>query len=138
MHNIITAILAAAFLLTTTLLVKTRLDHRPDPLTATFIQEADDLIEGLQAYRKFVGSFPSGSAAEIANELSGKSEKKVLVMAAKQDKRNAKGEVVDPWGSPVQFFFGPATALIRSAGPNRTFDDDATPGCDDLFRTDSR
>ena len=135
--NLTIALAVGLFAVTALLVVRSYLGQRPTAEAAVFVREADDLIEGLQAYRKFVGTFPSGSAADIANELSGKSEKKVLVMAAKQEKRNAKGEVTDPWGTPVQYFFGPATVLVRSAGPNRTFEDHGTPGCDDLFRTDA-
>lgn len=138
MQKALIAMLAAALVVTLGFLIKNALGNRPTAETLAFTKQADDLIEGLQAYRKFVGSFPNGSSADIANDLSGKSEKKVLVMAARQENRNPKGEIVDPWGTPIQFFFSPSTVLIRSAGPNRTFEDASNPGSDDLFKTDAR
>lgn len=138
MQKIVTALLAIAVLAGTGFYVAHRVGQRPSPEALRFIQDSDALLEGLQAYRKFTGGFPTGTALDIANELSGKSEKKVLVLATKADTRNAKGEIVDPWGTPVQFFFGSTSALIRSAGPNRTFEDTAAPGSDDLLRTDAR
>jgi hypothetical protein len=138
MQKIITAFLAIALLICTGLYVAHWVSQRPSAEAQRFMQDSDALLEGLQTYRKFTGGYPTGSAVDIANELSGKSDKKVLVLAAKANTRNAKGEIVDPWGTPVQFFFGSTSALIRSAGPNRKFEDTGTPGSDDLLRTDAR
>jgi len=117
----------------------TVLARRKDPQTVTFLADANELIEALQGYRKFVGSFPSGSSIDIANTLSGQTEsnKKVLLLATSLKKRNTKGEITDPWGTAVQFFFSQNTVVIRSAGPNGTFEDSSSPESDDLFRSDA-
>lgn len=138
MQKFVTALLAIALLVCAGLYVTHLIGLRTSPEAQRFIQDSDALIEGLQAYRKFTGAFPAGTAVDIANELSGRSDKKVLVLATKTDARNTKGEIVDPWGTPVQFFFSPTSALIRSAGPNRKFEETGTPGSDDLLRTDAR
>jgi hypothetical protein len=136
--TVLITILAAVAIIAAGVFVARTLSQQTDPLATRFITQADDLIVGLQEYRKFTGSFPNGSALDIANELSGKSSKKVLVLAAKQENRNPKGEIVDPWGTPIQFFFSPNNVLIRSAGPNRALDDSSNPQADDLYRTDAR
>jgi hypothetical protein len=114
--------------------------QRPDPQMEQFLADSDQLIRGLQEYRKFVGAYPSGSAAEIASALSGQADstKKVLVLATSLSRRNTKGEVLDPWGTPFQFFFSDHTVLIRSAGPNRIFEDHYSAQGDDLFRSDAK
>ena len=47
---------------------------------------------------------------------------------------NAKGEIVDPWGTPMQFYFSHNEVLIRSAGPNKVWEDNAISTADDLYR----
>ena len=44
-------------------------------------------------------------------------------------------EIVDPWGTPLMFYFSHNEVLIRSAGPNRIWEDSATPTADDLYRS---
>jgi hypothetical protein len=110
---------------------------RPDPQVAEFQQSADRLIEGLQQYKEFVKSYPSGSLTDIAKALSGQSEKdRVLILATSNNQKNAQGLIVDPWGTPLQFYFAENGVMIRSAGPNQILEDSRTPGSDDLFRTD--
>jgi hypothetical protein len=43
--------------------------------------------------------------------------------------------IVDPWGTPLQFYFSDTEVLIRSAGPSRVWEDTAVPFGDDLHRT---
>jgi hypothetical protein len=47
---------------------------------------------------------------------------------------NDKGEIVDPWGTPLQFYFSNNEVLIRSAGPNKAFEDSSVATSDDLYR----
>jgi hypothetical protein len=102
-----------------------------------FHQSADRLIEGLQQYKEFVKSYPEGSLVEIAKALSGRSEKdRVLILATSKNETNAKGEIIDPWGTPLQFFFAENGVMIRSAGPNQVLEDSSAAGSDDLFRTE--
>jgi hypothetical protein len=104
-----------------------------------FHQDADRLIQALQRYKEFVREYPAGDLAAIARSLSGQDpDDKIVVMAATSSQMNARGELVDPWGSPLQFYFTENGVLIRSAGPNQKFEDSLVPGSDDLFRTDVR
>ena len=100
-----------------------------------FNDDAENLLMGLQQYKEFVGSYPSGNSAEISKALFGQTEKKVLILAVRKSDLNSKGEILDPWGTPYQFYFSLNAILIRSAGPNKAFEDSKTFPSDDLFRT---
>ena len=118
-------------------LVKDRI-RRPDPKISEFNDECNKLIEGLQQYKEFVKRYPTGTTAEISRSLSGQDDQKVVIMATKQSQKNDKGEITDPWGTAIQFYFSHNAVLIRSAGPNRSFEDSRSPNCDDLYRTETK
>jgi len=111
---------------------------RLNPDVAAFHDEAEGLIRGLQEYRKFVGNYPTGTPVDIAKSLSGeasKNDKKFVLIAVGEDMKNDKGEILDPWGTPIEFFFSHNAVLIRSAGPNRIFEDSSALTADDLYRS---
>ncbi|HEV2211195.1 MAG TPA: hypothetical protein VG167_20720 [Verrucomicrobiae bacterium] len=105
-----------------------------DPKVAKFNADCDNLIMGIQQYREFVGTYPTGNNAQITKALLGQTEKKVLILAVRRSDLNDKGEIVDPWGTPLQFYFSHNEVLIRSAGPNKVWEDSATASADDLYR----
>jgi len=109
--------------------------HRADPKILKFNLDADNLILGLQQYREFVGSYPTGNNVTIAKALLGRSEKKVLILAVRKSDMNDKGEILDPWGTPLRFYFSDNEVMIRSAGPNKVWEDSDVPTADDLYRT---
>lgn len=106
-----------------------------DKSITKFNDDAENLLMGLQQYKEFVGSYPSGNSADISKALFGQTEKKVLILAVRKSDLNSKGEILDPWGTPYQFYFSLNAILIRSAGPNKAFEDSKTFPSDDLFRT---
>jgi hypothetical protein len=107
----------------------------PDEKVAKFNNDADNLIIGIQQYKEFVGSYPTGNNAAIARALLGRTDKKVLILAVRKTDMNDKGEILDPWGTPLQFYFGANEVLIRSAGPNKVWEDSAIATSDDLYRS---
>ncbi len=107
---------------------------RTDERIAKFNADCDNLILGIQQYREFVGSYPTGNNAQIVKALLGRTDKKVLILAVRRSDQNDKGEIVDPWGTPLQFYFSHNEVLIRSAGPNKVWEDSATASADDLYR----
>jgi hypothetical protein len=111
--------------------------RRMDSKVLKFNLDADNLILGLQQYREFVGSYPTGNNAAIAKALLGRTEKKVLILVARKSPINDKGEILDPWGTPLRFYFADNEVMIRSAGPNKVWEDSDVPTADDLFRTAS-
>ena len=94
-----------------------------DPKILKFNTDADNLILGLQQYREFVGSYPTGNNVTIAKALLGRTEKKVLILAVRKSDMNDKGEILDPWGTPLRFYFSDNEVMIRSAGPNKVWED---------------
>src|SRR5436190_21094846 len=109
-------------------------NHRPDPKVAKFNQDCDNLILGIQQYKEFVGTYPMGANSQIVKSLLGQTDKKVLILAVRRSDLNDKGEIVDPWGTPLQFYFSHNEVLIRSAGPNKAWEDSAIGTADDLYR----
>jgi hypothetical protein len=109
--------------------------HRVDPKILKFNTDADNLILGLQQYREFVGSYPTGNNVTIAKALLGRSEKKVLILAVRKSDMNDKGEILDSWGTPLRFYFSDNEVMIRSAGPNKVWEDSNVLTADDLYHT---
>jgi hypothetical protein len=101
-----------------------------------FYSEVDGLFEAFHKYKEHVGDYPRGNNSELAKALTGNNAKKVIILAVRKDNLNAKGEIVDPWGTPLKIYFADNEVLIRSAGPNRRFEDKQSKISDDYFRSD--
>ena len=138
MKNIIIILIVIAVIGGGAWLLKNQIKVRMDPKVAEFNVQCDRLIQGLQQYREFFKRYPSGTTVEISKALSGQAEEKVVILATKDSQKNDKGEIVDPWGTPIQFFFSHNAVLIRSGGPNKSFEDSRSAACDDLFRTETK
>ena len=112
--------------------------QKVDPKVAKFVEDSDSLILGLQQYKEFMGSYPSGTLVDISRALSGQStqgEKRVVILVARKSELNTKGEIVDAWGTVIQIYFSQNGILIRSAGPNKVFEDSKSTRSDDLYRS---
>jgi hypothetical protein len=102
-----------------------------------FNSEVDNLFEAFHQYKQHVGNYPTGNNSEIARALLlGENSKRIIILAVKKAELNAKGEIVDPWGTPLKIYFANNEVLIRSAGPNKQFDDSKGGLIDDYFRSD--
>ncbi len=134
MKRIITIALIAVGVLGVLFVAKAWTLRRADPKVAKFHQDADNLILGLQQYKEFTGVYPSGNNQSIAKALLGQTEKKILILAVRRSDLNDKGEILDPWGTPLQFYFSHNEVMIRSAGPNKVWEDSAVQTADDLYR----
>ena len=108
---------------------------RANARTAKFNEDVENLFVGLQKFKERVGSYPIGSNAEIAKALQGQNTKNVIILVGRKTEVNEKGEFVDPWGTPLRIYFSDAGVLVRSAGPNRSFDDSTVLGADDFIRS---
>ena len=95
----------------------------------------DNLFSALQKYKERVGVYPVGGNLEVCKALQGKNEKNVIVIVGPKTDVNDKGEFIDPWGTPLRIYFSDNGILVRSAGPNRRFDDSLSMDCDDFFRS---
>jgi hypothetical protein len=108
---------------------------RANAKTATFNEDVENLFIGLQKYKERVGSYPVGGNLEVAKALQGNNAKNVIILVGRKTALNEKGEYVDPWGTPLRIYFSQDGVLIRSAGPNRRFDDSTVMEADDFIRS---
>lgn len=100
------------------------------------VLEGAKLSEALAAYHAEFGEYPPGGVAEIIRGLRGENAKQQVFFESPPESQNAAGELLDPWGTPYQITFESETVppTIRSAGPNRLFEDESARGSDD-YRT---
>ena len=108
---------------------------RANARTAKFNEDVENLFTGLQKYKERVGAYPVGGNAQVAKALQGDNSKNVIILVGRKTELNEKGEYVDPWGTPLRIYFSDAGVLIRSAGPNRRFDDSTVLEADDFIRS---
>ena len=108
---------------------------RSDEKVAKFNTVAENLLLGMQQFSEFTGSFPGGNNPAIARALLGRTEKRVLILAVRKSDMNDKGEILDPWGTPLRFYFSDDEVLIRSAGRNKVWEDSNLRAADDLYRS---
>ena len=108
---------------------------RANAQTAKFNDDIENLFASLQKYKERVGTYPTGSNAQVAKALNGENSKNVIVMVGRKTELNEKGEYVDPWGTALRIYFSDAGVLIRSAGQNRRFDDSTVMEADDFYRS---
>ena len=89
-----------------------------------FNAEVDNLFDAFHQYKLHIGRYPEGSNPEIVRALlEGQNPKKIIILAIKKSELNSKGEIVDPWGTPLKIYFANSEVLIRSAGPHIQVDD---------------
>lgn len=99
-----------------------------------FNRDVNSLFLALQKYKERTGTYPRGSNAEIAKDLNGENDKNLIIMVGRDISKNTKGEFVDPWETPLRIYFSDSGVLVRSAGPNRSFDDTTVVEFDDILR----
>jgi hypothetical protein len=108
---------------------------RVNARTAKFNDDVENLFTALQKFKERVGTYPMGGNLEVAKALMGNNAKNIIVIVGSKNQVNEKGEFVDPWGTALKIYFSDAGVLIRSAGPNRRFDDSTVMDADDFIRS---
>ena len=109
---------------------------RVNARTSKLNDDIENLFAALQQDKENLGGYPSGASnSEIAKALRGKNPKNVIILVGKKNELNEKGEFVDPRGTPLRIYFSDNGVLIRSAGPNKRFDDSTTVEADDYLRS---
>ena len=98
----------------------------------TYVGDVENLFIALQQYKDKVGAYPTGNNSDIAKALSGKNAKSVIIVVSNRIPQNEKGEFVDQWGTPLTIYFSGHSVLVRSAGPNKKFEDSRTKLSDDI------
>jgi len=108
---------------------------RVNARTTKFNEDIENLFTGLQKYKETVGTYPIGGNASVVKALQGNNPKNLIIIIGRNTPINEKGEFVDPWGTPLRIYFSDTGVLIRSAGPNRRFDDSTVMEADDFIRS---
>jgi hypothetical protein len=103
--------------------------------TSRLNEDTENLFVALQKFKEHVGCYPNGSNAEIAKSLKGQNPKNVIILVGRKNETNDKGEIIDPWGTPLRIYFSGESILVRSAGQNKRFDDSTVEECDDFIRS---
>ena len=103
--------------------------------TRQFNEDVENLFTALQQYKERVGAYPVGNNAEVVRALMGNNSKNLIILVGRKKDINSKGEFLDPWGTPLRIYFAGEGILIRSAGPNKRFDDSTVLNPDDYYRS---
>jgi hypothetical protein len=108
---------------------------RVNAKTTQFNEDVDNLFYALQQYKERVGAYPVGNNAEVAKALQGNNSKNLIILVGRKQDLDSKGQFVDPWGTPLRIYFSGDGILVRSAGPNKRFDDSTVLNPDDYYRS---
>ncbi len=81
------------------------------------------IIVALREFKEEYGSYPSGSNRDIFHALLGQNPRRIFFLNLSPRKVRADGDFLDQWGTPYMIYFSGNAILVRSAGPNKTFDD---------------
>jgi hypothetical protein len=108
---------------------------RAQARTRQLNEDVENLFAACQKYKEHVGAYPIGGNSEVAKALKGQNPKSVIILVGRKNELNEKGEFVDPWKTPLRIYFSDSGILIRSAGPNRRFDDSSSLEADDFIRS---
>ncbi len=93
-----------------------------------------DLQGALNAYREKFKKYPVGNNATVTGVLRGASPSKEQFHSTYTQEINSGGEEIDPWGTPYWIESDGENVRIKSAGPNRKFDQPDSPLDDDICR----
>ena len=135
MKRIVLVIGVLAIIIGAVYLVRVYTTVRANARTAKLSADLDNLFVGLQQYKENVGSYPVGGNQQVVKALMGHNSKNVIILVSRKLDVNEKGEFTDSWGTPLRIYFSDNSVLVRSAGPNRRFDDSSSLEFDDYIRS---
>ena len=96
--------------------------------------ETSQIRTGLQTYEAAFGAFPTSDSAAVFRALRGDNPQKIVFLQCRAESVSPDGGMLDPWGTPYKISFSGKEPLIRSAGPNKQFDDSGRKEFDDYIR----
>jgi hypothetical protein len=96
--------------------------------------EQEGVLAALQNYKAQFGQYPSGDSSAIFSALRGQNPQNIKFLAVTPESTSPDGSELDPWGTPYKIYFSSNQVLIRSAGPNKRFDDTDNKNFDDHIR----
>jgi hypothetical protein len=96
--------------------------------------ETSQIRTALQTYEAAFGAFPSGDSLAVFRALRGDNPQKIVFLQCGAESVSPDGGMLDPWGTSYRIYFSGKEPLIRSAGPNKRFDDSGQKEFDDYIR----
>ena len=96
--------------------------------------ETAQIRAALDMYEAEFGGAPTGDSSEVFRALRGNNPRKIVFLQCRAESISPDAGMLDPWGTPYKVYFSGKDALIRSAGPNKQFDDSAKQHFDDYIR----
>jgi len=96
--------------------------------------EAAQIHAALQSYEATFGAFPVGDSSAVFRALRGQNPRQIVFLSCRSESVSSDGGFLDPWGTPYKVYFSGGEVLIRSAGPNKQFDDSSDKHFDDYIR----
>lgn len=96
--------------------------------------ETTQLRAALDSYEATFGAFPVGDSSAVFRALRGDNPRKIVFFQCRAESISPDGGMLDPWGTPYKIYFSGKKPLIRSAGPNKQFDDSGRKQFDHYIR----
>lgn len=96
--------------------------------------ETSQIRSALRSYEATFGAFPTGDSSAVFRALRGGNPQKIVFLQSRAASVSPDGGMLDPWGSPYKIYFSGKEPLIRSAGPNKQFDESSEKRFDDNIR----
>jgi hypothetical protein len=96
--------------------------------------ETAQIRVALETYEATFGGPPAGDSSAVFRALRGDNLRKIVFLQCRAESVSPDGGMLDPWGTPYKVYFSGKEPLIRSAGPNKQFDDSGRKQSDDHIR----
>lgn len=87
----------------------------------------------MEQYKAKFGAYPTGDSHAVSLALTGNNPEHIVFIEFRQRQVGADGELLDPWGTPYRIYFSGDKFLVRSAGPNKRFDQGSSKDSDDYI-----
>jgi hypothetical protein len=126
-------LLGPAALVLVALLIPLR-DHRFVDRVRIIDLETSQIHAALHKYEEAFGKLPTGGSSAVFRALRGDNPQKIVFLQCRTDSVSPDGGMLDPWGTPYKIYFSETEPLVRSAGPNKQFDDSGQKQFDDYIR----
>ena len=96
--------------------------------------EATSIRSALLMYEAAFERFPAGDSRAVFRALRGENQQHKVYLHTSAQSTSSGGEFLDPWGTPFRIYFSGKEVLVRSAGPDKRFDNSGSREFDDYIR----
>jgi hypothetical protein len=97
--------------------------------------EMSAIFTAIEEYKAAFGELPGPNNRTISRSLRGQNPQKMVFLVGPPTSFSREGDFLDTWGTPFKLYFSSNQIIMRSAGPNKHFDDTGDKDFDDVIRT---